>query len=490
MEIKNRQISITPKLFNLINIYGISLPIFYKNRSVFTSQLGVILSIISFICIFVYSAILLSRLFLHSSFSILSENNYSGNHFINLTDIPFLFAIINLNGDFLIPNNKYKISISKGSFKSLNDNIIEQIEFENCSNSNYLNQYPNLLKFPISNYLCIKPNQNLSIFGRHGDFLNGFENINIFVNECIDKNCTFDYDININEYLLQIIYVTNIIDHQNYKKPIQTQLREENIFIDTSHFKKYLYYLNPIIYESNNGYLFNIYKRYFSFQFEKLNLEIINQDNKSSKSFLKGNNYTHLLQLAITCSDYPLKISRNYLKVLDVFSIIGGYIHFMFKIFQLITLYFSKKTLFNDIANYLLNKNNTELNPKKFNSSSSNGVFNTINPSTKFNFNSSFLANSNNKKKIANGNIFVKINTKYFNEKKNQENENKFKISCFDYIIPYFCIQKHKKNNFLPVVYNIIKKYLSIEEILPNMERLSRYYKEEKSNLKFMNNFL
>ena len=74
-------------------------------------------------------------------------------------------------------------------------------------------------------------------------------------------------------------------------------------------------------------------------------------------------------------------------------------------------------------------------------------------------------------------------------KKKNQENENKFKISCFDYIIPYFCIQKHKKNNFLPVVYNIIKKYLSIEEILPNMERLSRYYKEEKSNLKFMNNF-
>ena len=59
MEIKNRQISITPKLFNLINIYGISLPIFYKNRSVFTSQLGVILSIISFICIFVYSAIII-----------------------------------------------------------------------------------------------------------------------------------------------------------------------------------------------------------------------------------------------------------------------------------------------------------------------------------------------------------------------------------------------------------------------------------------------
>ena len=329
------------RFLNLINIYGIRLSLFYKNRSEYSSNLGIILSFLSYIIIIIYSTILFLRLILHSSFTILSENYYSGQNFINLTEIPFVLGIINLAGEFLPPNNKYKISVSKGYFKSSDDYIVEQIKFENCTNSPFIKQYPNLLRFPISNYLCVEPNQNLSIFGRYGDFLNGFQSINIFLNECTDKNCTIEEDIDINDYLLQVIYLTNIIDHQNYHNPVQEKFRDENVFVDTSHFKKYLYYLTPFVYESNTGYFLDFFKQIFAYQFDHFALDIINKDNNSSKLFVNGNNYTHLLQLAITCSDYPLKVTRTYLKLMDIFPIIGGCINFMFTLFKCITLYFS-----------------------------------------------------------------------------------------------------------------------------------------------------
>ena len=498
------------RFLNLINIYGIRLSLFYKNRSEYSSNLGIILSFLSYIIIIIYSTILFLRLILHSSFTILSENYYSGQNFINLTEIPFVLGIINLAGDFLPPNDKYKISVSKGYFKSSNDYIVEQIKFENCTNSPFIKQYPNLLRFPISNYLCVEPNQNLSIFGRYGDFLNGFQSINIFVNECTDKNCTFDYDIDINDYLLQIIYLSNIIDHQNYHNPVQEKFRDENVFVDTSHFKKYLYYLTPFVYESNTGYFLDFFKQIFAYQFDHFALDIINKDNNSSKLFVNGNNYTHLLQLAITCSDYPLKVTRTYLKLMDIFPIIGGCIDFMFMIFKFITLYFTKKTFFNDIANFLINKTNfdfystvfpssmyitnprskilpnTSLYNKNNNISKNHLIINKTNKKNSNNtLNRDLNYNSSFKMKVESSNNTLDFQRYIRNQKPYRK--QKFKVSFLDYILPYFCIQKYRKNNYVIIIYNYIKKYLSIEEILPIIERISRYYREDKSDLKFIN---
>ncbi len=76
---------------------------------------------------------------------------------------------------------------------------------------------------------------------------------------------------------------------------------------------------------------------------------------------------------------------------------------------------------------------------------------------------------------------------KYF--KKNTIFKNQvIQISLFDYIVPYFCLKKYKKYDLLIIFTEIMKKYFSIEEIIPIMERLSRYFKEDKPTLKFMNN--
>ncbi len=49
-------------------------------------------------------------------------------------------------------------------------------------------------------------------------------------------------------------------------------------------------------------------------------------------------------------------------------------------------------------------------------------------------------------------------------------------------MIPYFCLKKFKKYDLLCAYTNIMYSYLSLEEILPSIERIGRLYRENKDN--------
>ncbi len=98
-----------------------------------------------------------------------------------------MFGVKNLKQNFsLFPNYPYKISVWRNNYLLSNDIIYEQIELENCNNSIYLKQYYEKSLFNLSNYLCIKPNQNVTIYGRYADLINGFQSIDIYFSKCID----------------------------------------------------------------------------------------------------------------------------------------------------------------------------------------------------------------------------------------------------------------------------------------------------------------
>jgi hypothetical protein len=50
-------------------------------------------------------------------------------------------------------------------------------------------------------------------------------------------------------------------------------------------------------------------------------------------------------------------------------------------------------------------------------------------------------------------------------------------ISLIDYILPYFYLKKHKVYELLCAYTDIMKSYLSLEEYLPTMERMSQLLK-------------
>ena len=227
-------------------------------------------------------------------------------------------------------NHPYKISVWRNNYLASDNIIYEQLELENCNNSIYLKQYSDISIINKSNYLCMKPNQNFTIYGRYFDTLNGFQSIDIYFSKCIDQNCTIENDINLDDYFFTMIYLSNIIDHKNYNQPIVKELRSENFFIDSIKIKKkFLYYLTPTVYESDNGLIFNSIKKYFSFKFEYFFLDIINNFQNISQRLINGNNYSHIITISITCNDYPLKISRTYSKLFDVCSLIGHLIIFI-----------------------------------------------------------------------------------------------------------------------------------------------------------------
>ena len=114
-------------LFDSIDIYGLNFPLRYKTKSSYTSNLGIIFSIISYIILIIYSIICFIQLFYHKSFTILSENDNSIKNFINLSEIPFMFGLKNLKNlkqDFsLFPNYPYKISVWRNNYLLSNDII-------------------------------------------------------------------------------------------------------------------------------------------------------------------------------------------------------------------------------------------------------------------------------------------------------------------------------------------------------------------------------
>ena len=141
---KKKSISLND-LFSFIDIYGINFTLHYKSKSSYTSNLGIILSIISFIILIIYSTVCFLQLFYRKSFTILSENDNSISHFVNLSEIPFMFGLKSLNEDFpLFSNHPYKISVWRNNYLASDNIIYEQLELENCNNSIYLKQYSDI----------------------------------------------------------------------------------------------------------------------------------------------------------------------------------------------------------------------------------------------------------------------------------------------------------------------------------------------------------
>ena len=518
-----------------INIYGMPFSIRYKNKSTYVSGIGILLSLISIIMIFTLFLYYFLQLINHTSFTILSSNDKRKEHSIDLSNIPIMLGLIDtksrlsqINQDFL------GVSVWKKNLNPINNSYgnvtYSRIEIENCNESIYKNKYSEMKKYDLSKYLCIKSNQKIEINGRYGDSINGFNSVNIYFSICITEECLNktnnlkDLDNILYGSYFSIHYLSQSIDHYNYKQPLFEKFRSENFEVTPFAHKKFLYFYSSMSYISNNGILFDNKKKYTSFIFDHLHLDFVGRNNSDSMKFYDGKEYSTIIELIFSSSDYPIIYNRTYLKITDIFSNIGGLIDFIFIVCNAITIYFSRKNLIVDISNNLVcNKcidactkfhNNSFYNISKFirkeNFKKNNTVNNTndiINSEIKKitsslnSFKYNLYENLKHYKKhqlINEENLHNKINNikmnssrnyinnpkleKFINSNYNLFHPQKLNISLFDYIIPFFCLKKYKKYDLLCAYTNIMYSYLSLEEILPSIERVGRLYRENKNN--------
>ena len=377
---RKEQDSIFQSIINSINIYGLQYSIHYKNRRTYISLLGIILSIFSILICVLLTYYYIHKFIFHSSFSILVSNERKISKSINLNNIPIMFGLINNNSSLIeINQNYFDISVWKQSLTPINNSealiSYSRLELEYCNESIYKNKYPEMKKYNLSKYLCIKPNQNLTIKGRYGDTINNYNSINIYFSVCITDDCIKNNDLNelynilYNSYF-SMHYLYDTIDHYNYSSPFNKAFRNENFQISPIVFKKFLYYFSSIKYISDNGILFVKERKFKSYTFDHLYLDFVGRNNTDSTTSYDEKNFSKIIQISLSCADYSVIYRRNYLKITDIFSQIGGLIDFIFIVFNSIKIYFSRKSLivdisnnlvFNDSTNYIKNENEPKI---------------------------------------------------------------------------------------------------------------------------------
>ena len=475
---------------NKIDIFRVPILLRFKKSQHFSSNITKILSIIAIFLGLLYCGYSIYELFSYQSFSIIT-NSKLNNENIDLSNTPILIGITTENGESIPLNSSIIITSYVKNFKTSiteENKKIDNIEYneilmEFCNNSYYIKKYNFIQKYNLSHYLCVKPNQNLSLFGRHRDFINGYSTINFFLKKLIEDNSF------LNNQFFSLIYLSEVVDNDQYKNPIIKKFRSENFQISLNSYKKFFYSFSPLIYNSNEGLFFKIKKKYKSFSFNNIQLDFLNTNVDDYGSDDKSLN---LIKISFTSIDFMEEVTRKYLDFYEMCAKIGGTLEFFVGIFYFISQYLSRKSLVVDFVNQLILSNNNNKINNRVNKIYLSNLFKNEKKISQI-----FKTEFRNKKNISNFIIKDEVNSQ--NERLNNntntpiKNLNSiykyqfnfdgqiYKISFLNYLLPFFYLKKKKRYRILCMYSNIIDTFLSLEEILPIIERMSKYFKEKKN---------
>ena len=249
-------------ILSKIDIFRVPILLRFNKSQHFSSNATKTLTIIFLIVGFLYFIYSIIELFSYTSFTIISNSKLNYEN-IDLSNVPILLGITTENGESIPLYSSIKISSYLKIFKTkINEenkkiDIVEfiDIEMEYCNISSYIHKYKDIQKYNLSNYLCVKPNQNLSLMGRYRDFINGYSTINFFLKKLIDEN---DF---LNNNFFSLIYLSEAIDNDEKNDPIIKQFRSENFQITLNSYKKFFYSFSPLIYFSKEGFFFSYNKK-------------------------------------------------------------------------------------------------------------------------------------------------------------------------------------------------------------------------------------
>ena len=477
-----------------INIYGIYIPLRYHNNISYSSSFGIILSIITFIYIITTIIKYSIALFNHSNFSIIT-NSLPVYPPLNLSEIPIMIGLIDKDGHFHSINESiFTVSIKEISKKPSYDNnhhfngwnsSIKDLEIEKCDENILFYHYKyHFSNYSKDNFLCLKPNQNITIRGQVGETRTGFETIRFDIILCnksnTEKKCGNDKEINreLNNKFLSLIYLSMSPDHSNFSHPVRTVTKTNIFYLSKKNTKEYLYFFIPSVYTTINGIIFPKKKSFKFVDFSHIELDFLNANSTSN------GNANNIFSLYFTCTEFNKKYYRKYMNISEVFSLIGGIIQIFKIIFQAISDYFGEKMF--------IKKINNDLNENKIKTKNKISTF-----KKKFVMKSVNYLDLSSIKKLKTVENH-KINIKFFNLKKlpnisenlNMKNtfsimnSQKIEIPFIGYILPFFILKKMKRLSILNLYTNFIYSYLSVEKILPILNELYLFINYKKNQNK------
>ena len=484
-------------MMNLINLktfdlFQIAVPISYKNSYAYHSNIGGILTIIVFVIIITYSLIKLGNLLDRSAFTITSNQYHDVGGSINLTSTPILLQLLDKTGNELEYDTKlfyFNATYIQTIFENINGkekrmNKQINLEIERCDKlKKNFSALENFSNYNLTQFMCIKPNQSIILFGMSDDLNSNYKTLQIKINKCIGNNC---YDSKIVEnimensiftvtYLGQTTDFTNVIIRKNVINKIYTKY----VTLSQSLLKRISYgfsgckltvYDNIII---NHKIEFN----YFAYQNSFSDFFIQNMTTSCTLAYFYFNYNGFIIEHTKKISG----LGSIFLNICTVFNVVV-------LVAKNINNYYGNKILFSDIYLNFLVKNGRlrklakDFTEKKAENASINGL---LSKSIK---NNVIIGNRNNNDVINNINLISCRNNnsfKVFNLlDKNKINKKKFdnvysKIDMFKfYLFPYCLMEKDKKLYQIKEKVNIIFSIENFIDILISNSSQNTLYEQ------------
>ena len=420
--------------------------LYYKNNLKHTSYFSIILSIISFMLIIVFTIIFSLDFFLHKNPTAYYYNHYKedvGVYPLNSSSL-FHFITIGENIENFI-YNKYSISVIGVNkrddyiLSNNNESIYDHWIYEKCDGSEAKDKLKYLdetfkSRF-VKNGLCIKafydatnkeiiyindskykdpilahgnsnPNEIL-----YGIFIQRCQNNSIINNNKCSEINTIELDIS-TAFEYSIYYLEQNFDISNYKNPLKYfYYRLTNHFNNVSYTMNHLNF-NPSLIRNHIGIIFdkiNEVKTYVYVQNEKLVAD------KSPKN----NNENIYAIYYFWMQNIEQVYERNYKKLQDITGSVGGMIKLITVITNVLNCFFKKYIIFKDLNNDILS--NYKKIGEKIETSGKLKIFSSTIIRNAFN-------NKINEKKnicdIKRNNFIDKLNTKQYNKQISENNLN------------------------------------------------------------------
>ena len=461
--------SIKKTIYNIFDIYSQEFPLLFKKEKKYTTTLGFIIGIISIIFFSSISILQLKIISSKQNYSLISNNLYSQKAKVNLTNIPFFFALFSLNS-ILSMNIDYivKVKYLQSNFSEI---LEEEIKITKCNYYELLKNYPSIISFEkktiLDLFYCLDTSKEIVIFGNTGN--NEYSSLSFNFYKCLNSSdintCTKFDNLNntlLNTYLLLGYFKPNI-NNYNYSNPIYYSFQLDYLQFTTSIIKQYNYYFSKIEFESDDGLLFNNIKNYNSFNLDSSSIEFSMPNN-----FILNNNSLFGM-VNFVANDSINNIKRIYLKLPDVIANIQGIINISYIIVNFILSFFTKKILQVDIVNtslFDMNKKEIYIESKK-SLKFQNSIKKKNNNDNKSSSNNKFIFTQDNFKKS-----LKQINKTniYNNNKDNKIQNERINLKFYQYFLP-FCLQKKNKEIiFLKYYSNKINDCISIERIFNKLE--------------------
>ena len=484
------EISSVRHFFNQIDLYGLTFPLRYRRHNAYNTLCGITLSLITIISMTVVVLFFLIKNIQRTEMSIISNTEHLyGKKLFNFSNNPFLAGYVNNDGRAVQIDPRYlTITLDKNDhYPDKNEKgIIDlrrestPVKLEYCKIGVHLNDsdIKEMIKeFEYENYLCPIPGQNLSIGGRWGDHVHGYDMLEFHVIKCENTSevnyCATPEEMEVffqNSYF-SIIYLAQSLDHYDVHNPIKKKFRSEIFLIVTQLVKRYYYYFLPGEYISDNGYILNNIKTFDFFEYERVVIDFV---DKEDQDYYSG---VTIAEVCFSSIDKFITYERKYSKLQNSLGNIGGWIRIILVVCQFISDYFSEKIFLVDIINAINHVEQKKIPVLKIKKMSEQKINNymkeEINSNYKIQNSPISIKPSVKDNKSENLNLSnIPITQEITMKKEYFERHKIIHFTVFEYLLPLWTMKKNDKYSFFLYYKDFIYKDISLEVLVPLVERL------------------